>query len=260
MSDKLVSIADDFWSIRGSFRILGFLDIGTQASLVKLGSGRFVFVSSYTLRGPLRDQVMNLTDNGAAVDAILNVHPFHTIHCEAMHADFPDAKLFGTERHVELYPDLPWQDVCTEDEEIRAMFADDLEFSVPRGVDFISSNEKLHFGSVLVYHRSSRTIHSDDTLMYLRLPALMRLFGIGGEVSFHPTLAPVLEKRAGAASEFRRWATELAANWQDAENLCAAHNAVLLAADLRGRSLSDRILEALDEVSGKLDAHERKFG
>ncbi len=260
MSDAIVRIADDFWNIRGSFRVMGFVDIGTQASLVRLASGRFVFLSSYTLSGEVRDQVMELTDNGDAVEAILNVHPFHTMHCESLHQDFPHAALHGTERHVERFPDLPWQDVCTEDEEIRDKYPRDLEFSVPRGVDFISANENLHFGSVLVYHPSSRTIHSDDTLMYLRLPLPMRLFGLGGNLSFHPTLPAVLEKRAGAAAEFRGWAEDLARKWEDAQNLSAAHNSVLLARDLGGQSMSERIVAALDAVSGKLDAHERKYG
>jgi len=41
--------------------------------------------------------------------------------------------------------------------------------------------------------------------MYIRLPVLMRFFGLTDAFSFHLPLARVLEKRAGAARDFRRW-------------------------------------------------------
>ena len=142
-------------------------------------------------------------------------------------SDFPQAKLYGTARHVPRLPELPWEALRTEDPELHAMFAEDFDFSVPRGVDFISANENVHFSSVLVLHRASKTIHVDDTLMYVRLPRLMRVVGLPDAMSFHPTLAKALEKRAGAANDFRDWAEELAERWRDAENLCAAHTATL---------------------------------
>jgi hypothetical protein len=89
---------------------------------------------------------------------------------------------------------------------------------------------------------------------------MMRLFGVGDAVSFHPTLAKALERRAGAAKDFRAWANELIERWRDAENLCAAHTAALLAVDNRGDSIHARMVNALDKVSGTLDSHERKYG
>ena len=53
------------------------------------------------------------------------------------------------------------------------------------------------------FTKTSKTIYSDDTLMYIGLPGLMRRFGLGDAVSFHPTLAKALEKRSGAALDFR---------------------------------------------------------
>ena len=122
------------------------------------------------------------------------------------------------------------------------------------------NGENIHFSSVLVMHPASRTIHVDDTLMYIRLPILMRWFGLTDAMSFHPTLAKVLEKRPGAANDFSQWAEELAENWRDAENLCAAHTATLLASDNHGSSIHDRIIRALEKVHSTLSAHERKFG
>ncbi|MFT6377963.1 MAG: hypothetical protein ACJARS_004626, partial [bacterium] len=51
MSDPLIHVADDFWNIRGSFKIFGVVDIGTHASLVRRPNGRFVLLDAYTLSG-----------------------------------------------------------------------------------------------------------------------------------------------------------------------------------------------------------------
>jgi hypothetical protein len=127
-------------------------------------------------------------------------------------------------------------------------------------VDFISANEDVHFSSVLAYHRASKTIYSDDTLVYLRLPQLARMLGLGDSVSFHPTLAKALERRAGASGDFRDWARELIENWGEAENLCAAHTASLLATENRGKPIRERLEHALGQVEKTLIAHEQKHG
>jgi hypothetical protein len=259
MNDKVLQIADDFWNIRGSFKIAGLIDIGTQASLIRRKNGKYLFLDSYTFNGAVLQQINELTNAGKDVEAVLNLHPFHTIHVSKMHALYPRARHYGTARHLSRFPDLAWQKSCTEDTEVHALFAKDLKFSVPQGVDFISDNENVHFSSVLAYHAASRTIHVDDTLLYIRLPLLMRFFGMTDALSFHPTLAKALEKRAGASSDFTRWAGKLAEQWHDAENLCAAHTAALLAQG-RKTSIHKRILKALEKASSTLKAHQDKFG
>lgn len=59
------------------------------------------------------------------------------------------------------------------------LFADDFDVSVPRGVDFSCRGREGAFppASVLVRHRATRTLHVDDTLMFLRMPFFLRLFG-----------------------------------------------------------------------------------
>lgn len=260
MQHRILQVADDFWNIRGSFKTAVVIDVGTQVSLVRLRSGKFVFLDSYTLGESVLKEVLALTNGGADVEAILNLHPFHTIHVRRMHEQFPNAKLYGTARHLARFPELPWETLRTEDPELHAMFADDFDFSVPRGVDFISKNQNLHFSSVLALHRASKTIHVDDTLTYVRLPKIARAFGKTDLTIFHPTLAKVLERRAGAVADFRQWAEELAERWRDAQNLCAAHTAALLAEKNDGASIHARILQALDKVGGTLDAHEKKYG
>ena len=200
-----------------------------------------------------------LTDGGAAVEAILNLHPFHTLHVEGMHRQFPDAKLYGSARHVERFGHLSWEDERMEHASLRERYADDLELTIPRGVDFISSNENLHFSSVLAFHPASKTLHVDDTLMYLRMPKLVRPFK-RDVLRFHPTLARVLEPRPGAAADFRAWARELIERLRDVDNLCAAHAATLLGRKYDGAPIADRVEEALEGVEDTLRAHEEEHG
>jgi hypothetical protein len=259
MSERILQISDDFWNIRGDFKIGGFLNIGTHASLVRRGNDKFVLLDAYTLQGDVKERIDALSKNGDDIEAIINLHPFHTVHVQNAHRQYPNARLYGTQRHIEKFPDLPWQPELTESVECADLFAEDFEFSVPAGVDFISSNENLHFSSVLAYHMASKTIHSDDTLMYLRLPGLLGKLK-RPEISFHMTLSQTLEKRAGAVKDFRAWVTRLAGQWGDAENLCAAHSATLLGSENQSISIANRILTALQKVEKMLQAHERKFG
>ncbi|MEC7162212.1 MAG: hypothetical protein VXW57_10435, partial [Pseudomonadota bacterium] len=222
MSDRLIDLGNGFWTVRGSLRIGGVFDVGTQCSLVRLANGNFVFLDSYTLTDAIRAEVDALTDGGARVEAIINVHPFHTLHCEWMHRAFPQAKLYGTARHLEHLPDLPWESLRCEDDALAQRYADDFAFSVPRGVVLVSDDESVHFSSVLMLHRASGTLHVDDTFVYLRKGFPLNLLPFTGRLGFHPTLAKALEPRAGAADAFRDWAIGLGVDWADTRRIAAA--------------------------------------
>jgi len=256
---QIIQVADDFWNIRGSFKIGYVADIGTHISLIRLQSGKFVFLDSYTLSPKVKQEIDKLTNGGKDIEGILNLHPFNTIHVTKMHEMFPDARLYGTARHCSKFPDLPWDPLHTEDTALHEKFAEDLDFSVPQGVDFISSNDNIHFSSVLVMHPASKTIHVDDTFMYVQPPILKKWIELPAALSFHPTLVPALQRRAGAANEFRQWAKALAHKWQDAENLCAAHTGSLLHKHNKGAPISVRMMKALRNVRWVLAAHEKWY-
>ena len=260
MSCEVIAVAKNFYNIRGSFKIGHFVDIGTQSSLVQLDSGKFVILDACNLNNEIACEVDQLTNNGKAIEAIINLHPFHTLHVKAMQERYPWAKLYGTARHLKVLPDLPWQAALTESAAMQALYSNDFDFFIPRGVDFISTNDKLHFASVLAYHRSSKTLHVDDTLINIQLPSPLGLLAPRHHLSFHPTLAKTLEPRAGAANDFRTWAEHLAAALHESENLCAAHTKPLLAKNNRGATIEQRILRALNKVSKTLYAHEKKYG
>lgn len=251
MKDQLVQIADGFWNVRGSFRVAGVFDAGTHTSLVRLRDGGFVLLDAYTLDDEPERQVQALTDQGRAVRAVLNLHPFHTRHVEHCLRPYPHAKLYGTRRHKEREPALPWQPLETDDPALHALFADDFLFSVPRGVELIPKHQGLHFASVLAFHRASKTLHVDDTLTWVDLPLVRGL-------RFHPSLRFVLERRPGAVAAFRGWVDELLALCADTEHLCTAHAKPLPPQPTR--ELPTLVREAVARVDSILRRHERKYG
>ncbi len=255
MARDVIDFGDGFWNLRGSFRVGGLLDVGTQASLVRRPNGRFLLLDSWSLTPAQKQAVMALTGGGALIDAVLNLHPFHTLHCAAVHQEFPDARLYGTARHHRRLDELPWQPEPIESAEAQALFADTLDFDIPRGVAFIADDPKLHFSSVLAVHRASRFLHVDDTLTVLRPPQPLRWLGARPRLSFHPTLAKVLAPRAGAEEEFRAWAEALAARCDGLRGLVAAHVSGPLIPAPGEPGLGERVRRALARVEPVLAAH-----
>ncbi len=167
------ALARDFWNFRGSFKVAKVLDVGTHMSAVRRKNGRFLLLDSYSLDGSDRSDLLALTDGGAAIEAILNVHPFDTVHCRAMHALAPHARLIGTARHLEAAPELGWEAGVIEEAATQAEFAEDLVFSIPAGLDLVTPDPHVHAASVLVRHRASGIVHVDDTLNVLAAPGVL---------------------------------------------------------------------------------------
>lgn len=253
MTDLIQKIGESFWNVRGSFKVAGVLDVGTQMSLVRLEAGGFVLLDSYAADHAVMREILDLTDGGRQITAIINLHPFHTLHVPGIAKTFPDARLFGTRRHVRLEPSLRWETVHSEDPELNGLFGRDLLFTVPRGVELVPENELLHFSSVLALHKQSKTLHVDDTLTYADLPLI-------GGLRFHPSLGSVLEKRAGAAAEFRSWAVELIELCKGVDHLCPAHLKKLPESRARGSAIDERVQDALKKVEGVLNKHQAKHG
>jgi hypothetical protein len=219
-------------------------------SLVRMASGKFVLLDSYTPDAATRQKLFELTDGGLAVEAILNLHPFHTMHVTTVAALFPHAKLYGTARHAARFPDLAWEATRTESTALGDLFGADLRFSVPRGVDFVHENERLHFASVLAFHPASGTLHVNDTLTWLQLPLL-------GGLRFHPSLRDVLQPRPHAVSDFRSWLSELRSLFTEVRSLCTAH---MKALPPRDGKLQERLDLAIHKIQNTLNKHQRRFG
>jgi len=246
----------NFWNFRGTFKIAKIIDVGTQMSLVRQANGRFILIDSYAVTGSDRENLLTLTDNGAAIDAIINVHPFHTLHCRAAHELAPHARLFGTQRHRIQAPELPWQQVAIEDAATQVQF-DELDFSVPAGLDLVTADDSVHAASVLVRHRESGIVHVDDTLMVLVAPGPLRHVLPQSRLRFHPMLRKALQPRPGAADDFANWARGVADKWAGTPIVCAAHSAVRR---LGPSGWHSEISRALSDVTGTLDKHRTRCG
>lgn len=250
-------LADKFWTFRGDFKIAKVINFGTHMSLVRRANGKFLLLDSYDLDEGDRNALLSLTDEGRAIEAILNVHPFHTLHCSAVHALLPHARLIGTRRHLEQAPDLPWETGVIEQEATWQEFANDLQFSVPQGVDFVSPHKNVHVASVLVRHRESGIVHVDDTLNVLAAPGFLGKLLPQSKLRFHPQLAKALQQRAGAADDYDRWARDLAEAWSGTPFVCAAHSAIR---KLPEGTWHKEVMGALADVEKTLSSHRSTHG
>jgi len=250
-------LADDFWHICGDFRIARIINVGTQMSLVRRPGGTFVLLDSYEPDEADQEELSALTNGGLQVEAVLNLHPFHTVHCGFVQQWLPHARLIGTRRHHHHLPHLRWDPAPIEDTATQRQFADTLDFSIPSGVDFVSDDEDVHVGSVIARHRAGGIVHADDTLNVLDLPSLVQMLLPGPKLRFHPELAKGLEKRSGAADDYIRWANGLARDWADTQIVCAAHTGVHTLSD---ETFAESIAAALDYASDTLDAHREAYG
>lgn len=250
-------IADAFWNIRGTYRVAGVLDIGTHMSVVQRPGGRFVVLDGCGLDDVGRAALLALTANGEQVDAVVHVHPFHTLHVEATHRLFPSASLHGTARHRARAPSLPWSPVPVEDWTDDHPFADILDISLPAGVDFVSADERVHVGSVLVRHRQSGVVHVDDTLNVLAGPGRLRGLLPQSSLRMHPMLPRALKREPGAADAYAAWARDLALRWAGTRVVCAAHSAVR---KLPEGGFAREMEDALRRVAPTLDRHRARYG
>ncbi|MCA0943262.1 hypothetical protein LCM08_25005 [Salipiger pacificus] len=158
------------------------------------------------------------------MEAVFNLHPFHTLHCAAMARDFPTAKFYGSERHCRVCTSVPWETERVESAAVADRYSRDLQFSLPAGIQYFSANEKVHAGSLLAFHPASGSLHVDDTLNVLPVPGALR--GYLPRLVLHPTLGAAMNAEDGAEEKFCRWLEEIGARWCGTKSVCAAHNGV----------------------------------
>jgi hypothetical protein len=98
------------------------------------------------------------------------------------------------------------------------------------GCEFVNPlpESNNHFVSVFVFHRPSRTLHVDDTIIYGDHPGfLLKLIGFKhGTMAFHPSIkGPGLYPTAEAPFEFRDWMKTMLNDWPF-DNICCAHSGI----------------------------------
>lgn len=80
-----------------------------------------------------------------------------------------------------------------------------------------------HFVSVFVYHSESKTLHVDDTLIYIEAATWpISLLLQSGSLIFHPSIIIGLNKNPEAPLQFYDWMKKMLRDWH-MQNLCTAH-------------------------------------
>jgi len=225
---ELIEIGPGFWNIRGHFKILAHLiDIETHMSIIRLSTGRFLVVDTIELNPKLKSQIDFLTANGTKIEAVVATHPFHTLAFNAFHEQYPNCPYYGTPRHIrKLSEKIKWAG-SLDDERIRRKWEPEVEMRIPDGAEFVDPQPEKsnHFVSVFLFHRPSRTLHIDDTLLYSTKPGfLLKIAGFkDGIMAFHPAIKSTgLYPTAEAPFQFRDWMRQILIDW-DFDNVCFAH-------------------------------------
>ncbi|XP_037040368.1 uncharacterized protein LOC119077304 [Bradysia coprophila] len=223
------SFGNGFWNVRVPFQIK-LLEIGTHMSLIQLSNGNFLVIDTVALNDQLERELNELTNNGTKIEAVLAVHPFHTLAYSAFHRLYPNVPYYGTPRHLRKLTEIKWAGQLDdkENKELLSKWAPDVELRIPAGAEYFDPQpeDTNHFVSIFVYHRNSKTLHVDDTLIYAEDPSwpVRLVFGVqAGSLKFHPSMADGgLYRTVEAPLQFRDWMKKLLDDW-DFENLCTAH-------------------------------------
>jgi len=131
--NELFEVANNFWNIRVNFKLFaGFADLGSQMSLIRLNNGRFLVIDTVLLTDQTRASIDQLTNNGEKIEAVLGVHPFHTIAFPAFYQAYPNAAYYGTPRHLRRLTDIPWAG-SLGDCSVRSQWEPEIEMRIPAG-------------------------------------------------------------------------------------------------------------------------------
>jgi len=256
---QLNPIAPGFWNVRAPFKLFKIIDIGTHMSVIQLRNGNFLVVDTVEMNDQLKKELDDLTNNGTKIEAVVAVHPFHTLAFPGFYKLYPNAKYYGTPRHLRNLKDIKWEGQLDNNKESLSKWEPEVELRIPAGAEYVNPQPEKsnHFVSVFVHHRDSKTLHVDDTLMYAENPGILfRLFGLKAHSTmFHPSIKDHgLYPTAEAPLEFRDWMNQMLKDW-NFDNLCTAHIGVKAggahAAVVELMQKSEKFFEDLSERNKK---------
>lgn len=195
-------------------------------SFIRLSTGKFLVLDCIDLsNAAVKQEVDTLTENGSLIEAVLGVHPFHTLFFPAFQKLYPSAAYYGTPRHLRNFKDMTWNG-CLGDDKTRELWeGEGVLMRIPAGAEFeFPPAEDVHFSSVVVFHAPSKTIHVDDTFQYFHGAGwLLRMLGKKDNLMEFWSLEKGLNHTTESPEQFREWVEHLVQEW-DFENMCAAHN------------------------------------
>jgi hypothetical protein len=216
------------WNLRGEMKMAPFLDIGTHMSFVKRSNGRFLVFDTINVNKAQKEEIDRLTQNGELIDCVIATHPFHTLFFKPFHMHYPQPhiKWYGCPRHLLVVTGVPWQKLPVE-EVLTSFEGDGVYLSIPEGPEW--ENPVDHFNCVFVFHKPSRSLHCDDTVMYFddQAPCILCCVIKRNSMMLHSSTFNKGEGlntplRPMAARQFVEWMERVVFKW-DFDNLLAAH-------------------------------------
>ncbi|KAI8613345.1 hypothetical protein BC830DRAFT_1132649 [Chytriomyces sp. MP71] len=230
---RIIEVTPGCFNLRAPFQILaGMVDVGTHMSFVRLESGKFLVLSTVQLDDEAKKEVMELTKGGELIEAVVATNPFHTLYFELFAELFPNAKFYGTPRHMRNYPNVPWVG-NVDDEKVLKLWAPEIELEWTAGCEIVNPQPESinHFAGVVAFHRASRTIICDDCFKVSMDPGFIErnVFGRRNhEISFHMSLwNHALLNTPTSVQEFYDWVVKIMKEW-DFDNISTAHGGVMV--------------------------------
>lgn len=217
-------ISNDFYHIRSKLTFLfGMVDVGTQMGLIKLSNGKFLVIDTVNLTPGLIRDINHLTDGGKLIDSVIATHPYHTLYFQSFYDTYPNAKYYGTKRHVRTITKIKWEGAITEDGNLNKWESEGIFMRVPEGCDFDNPINDNHFAGIFLFHAPSKTVFIDDTISYFEnagwILSLTKLRT--RQLFFTPTIKTALATKE-APLVFKTWCQKLSADW-DFDNITTAH-------------------------------------
>jgi len=192
--------------------VLNGINIGVQMNFIQLNSGKFLVLDTISLNSSLIDEINMLTQNGTLIEAVLGTHPFHTLFFPGFYKQYPNAKYYGTPRHLRVVPSVKWTG-SLYDCKNRVIWPE-IRMRIARGSEFVNPQPEStnHFSGIHIFHPTSGIVHIDDTINIL--------FDI---MAFHPSLFTVgLYHIPEAPVAFSGFVQKLIQDW-NFNIICVAH-------------------------------------
>lgn len=104
-------------------------------SLIQLQNGNFLVIDTVALNDQLKSELDELTSNGTKIEAVVAVHPFHTLAYSAFYKMYPNAKYYGTPRHLRKLTEIKWTGQLDEadNKALLSQWAPEVDLRIPAG-------------------------------------------------------------------------------------------------------------------------------
>lgn len=104
-------------------------------SVIRISNGNFLVIDTVAMNDKLKTDLDELTHNGTKIEAVIAVHPFHTLAYSAFYKAYPGVKYYGTPRHLRKLTDIQWAGQLddVENKELLSKWTPEVELRIPAG-------------------------------------------------------------------------------------------------------------------------------